>query len=67
MLMKLGQRILNGVGERGQRSGGATGPEGSIYVIPTMAVIALGVRIAVGPKRALQDGVFVTSGWIFVI
>jgi membrane protease YdiL (CAAX protease family) len=29
-------------------SGGATGPEGSIYVFPTMAVIALGVWIAWG-------------------
>jgi membrane protease YdiL (CAAX protease family) len=27
-------------------SGGATGPEGSIYVIPTMAIIALGVWLA---------------------
>jgi len=29
-------------------SGGATGPEGSIYVIPTMAIIALGVWLAWG-------------------
>src|SRR5271157_943349 len=29
-------------------SGGSTGPEGSIYVIPTMALIALGVWIAWG-------------------
>jgi len=27
-------------------SGGPTGPEGSIYVIPTMAIVALGVWIA---------------------
>jgi hypothetical protein len=27
-------------------SGGPTGPEGSVYVIPTMAFIALGVWIA---------------------
>jgi len=26
--------------------GGATGPEGSIYIIPTMAIIALGVWLA---------------------
>ena len=32
-------------------SGGATGPEGSLYVIPTAAVLALGVWIAWGKGR----------------
>jgi uncharacterized protein len=36
-------------------SGGATGPEGSIYVIPVMAVIALGVWIAWSKSERLKE------------
>jgi uncharacterized protein len=36
-------------------SGGLTGPEGSIYVIPTMTVIALGLWIAWKPTRPAQE------------
>src|SRR5579863_886694 len=32
-------------------SGGPTGPEGSIYVIPTIAIIALGLWITWSPRR----------------
>ena len=36
-------------------SGGPTGPEGSIYVIPTMAVIARGVWIAWNQRQARKE------------
>jgi membrane protease YdiL (CAAX protease family) len=36
-------------------SGGPTGPEGSIYVIPTMAVIALGVWIAWSQREPRKE------------
>jgi CAAX protease family protein len=42
-------------------SGGATGPEGSIYVIPTTAVIALGVWIAWSRKRVARTPLVVPS------
>jgi membrane protease YdiL (CAAX protease family) len=36
-------------------SGGPTGPEGSIYIIPTMAVIALGLWIAWSQRQPRED------------
>jgi membrane protease YdiL (CAAX protease family) len=36
-------------------SGGPTGPEGSIYVLPTMAIIALGVWIAWSQREPRKD------------
>lgn len=36
-------------------SGGPTGPEGSIYVIPTMAVMALGVWIAWSQREPRKE------------
>jgi membrane protease YdiL (CAAX protease family) len=36
-------------------SGGPTGPEGSIYVIPTMAIIALGLWIAWSQRQPRKD------------
>jgi hypothetical protein len=36
-------------------SGGPTGPEGSIYMIPTMAVVALGVWIAWSQREPRKE------------
>ena len=42
-------------------SGGPTGPEGSIYMIPTMTVIALGLWIAWKPTRPVQEAVAILA------
>jgi len=42
-------------------SGGATGPEGSVYVIPTMGIITLGVWIAWGQRKSRKEPVVILA------